>query len=207
MTKYGPRYRRVDMDRYLSPQWVVTEALAHYVDFVGKHIWEPACANGTMAEALKAAGAAFVHATDIDSSYAEQGRGLDFLQEDQHPDIAFDGIVTNCPYGKGGRTAERFIETGLRWIEKHGGFLALLLASDFDAGRTRRWFFADSPHFALKIILTERIVWFPRADGRRVSPMANHAWFVWRRDVLRVQRPPIIASAPRPAPATEASLC
>ena len=82
-----------------------------------------------MARALEAAGA---HVTPFDIADYGYGGVRDFLR-DEFPE-QFDGTITNPPYGPRGKTAEAFIETGLRRLGN--GFLALLLPADFDsAGR------------------------------------------------------------------------
>src|SRR5262249_39803826 len=111
--------------------------------------------------------------------------------------LRLDWIVTNPPGGARNSTAERFIEAGLGHIADRTAFaLALLLPVDFDSATTRRKFFDDCPLFLAKIVLTERIVWFERADGEREAPKENHAWFIWSRAVLHMRRSPIILYGP-----------
>jgi hypothetical protein len=68
--------------------------------------------------------------------------------------------------------ALRFIEHAL----EHSDLVAMLLQVDFDSGRTRKHVFRDCKAFVGKIVLVERILWFPGTDG---DPSDNHAWFVW----------------------------
>jgi hypothetical protein len=194
--KHEVGYARVERDFYPTPTWVIA-ALAEYVALTGVRIWEPACGDGGMAEALKAAGA-IVYSTDIvDRGYSGFDAILDFLRV-AHAPTPFDKIVTNPPYGERNKTAEQFIERGLLHIAG-GGLLALLLPSDFDAAKTRRHLFTDCPDFAAKIVLTRRIKWFETPPGElNKSPKENHAWFIWRRTAA--QRPrarPIILYAPK----------
>jgi hypothetical protein len=120
---------------------------------------------------------------------------LDFVAG-QHPNTArFSAIITNPPFGNRGKLAEQFIETGLRQLIDFG-FMALLLPVDFDSAKTRPRFFASCSHFAGKIILAKRIVWFANPDPKRENPKENSAWFLWSRNVIR-GRPPIIRYAPR----------
>jgi hypothetical protein len=194
--KYDSGYARVEKDYYPTPGWVV-EALAEYVDLESRTIWECACGDGRMAEALWRAGAHAVFATDIeDRGYARLDGLLDFISP-QNPEITFDdlGIVTNPPTGQRGRLGEAFIEAGLHRIDRRG-LLALLLPVDFDSAVTRRHLFADCDAFAAKIVLTRRIVWYERHDGERENPKPNHAWFVWQ--LPRQTEYPIILYAPSP---------
>jgi hypothetical protein len=66
--------------------------------------------------------------------------------------------------------------------------LARLLPCDFDSAKTRARYFGDCPEFVGKIVLRERIVWFPRSDGIREAPKENSAWFLWERSPLRSRR-------------------
>jgi hypothetical protein len=174
MGKHDSGYPRVDRDFYPTPPWVIG-ALAEHVDLAGKRILEPACGDGRMAEAIKAAGAK-VYATDIeDRGYRHLNGVQDFLLE-QKWKWPFNGIVTNPPTGKGGRLAEKFVAHGLELMPAHG-FMALLLSIDFDSGKTRSRFFADCPLFAGKIVLLERIKWF-EVPGKKAVPKENNAWYL-----------------------------
>jgi hypothetical protein len=191
--KHETSFARVERDLYPTPAWVI-EALAEHVDLAGMRIWESACGTGQMSEALKAVGAS-VYSSDIkDYGYVGLDAVLDFAAG-QHPNTAhFSAIVTNPPFGNRGKLAERFIAVGLQQITEYG-FMALLLPTDFDSAKTRTRFFADCPHFAGKIILTRRIVWFENPN-KRESPKENTAWFLWSRNVIR-GRPPIVLYAPK----------
>jgi hypothetical protein len=175
MGKHETSYPRVNRDHYPTPAWCV-DALAEHVDLAGLTIWESAADDGRLAEALRAAGAAHVHCTDI-------ATGTDFLVA--HGPPHFDMIATNPPYGERGALAEAFIETGLSHLVSGGRTLALLLPVDFDSAKRRARFFRDCPYFTAKIILTRRIVWFARTDGKREAPKENHGWFLWSRSLLR----------------------
>jgi len=190
MGKHGAEYARVERDHYPTPSWVVA-ALAEHVNLSGQRVWESACGDGRMAEALKAAGARFVLATDIvDLGYCGFGERFDFLSGGR-PKTSFDSIITNPPFGERGKLAEKFIEIGLIYIREGGGFLALLLPADFDFAKTRTHLFRDCPHFVGKIALTRRIIWFLRTDGKREAPRENSAWFLWERTGIRAGVPTI----------------
>ena len=193
MGKHETGYERQDRDFYPTPDWPI-EALAEHVELRGKRILECACGDGRMARVLEAAGA-HVTAFDIAPDYG-YGGVRDFLR-DEFPE-QFDGTITNPPYGPRGKTAEAFIETGIRRLGNR--FLALLLPADFDSAVTRRRFFDECTAFTAKIILTRRVKWFQNPTNPKVTPKENSAWFLWERAVLRVRRPPIILYAPRPKP-------
>jgi hypothetical protein len=147
-----------------------------------------------MAEALRLQGCARVYTSDIVDRGTGQDEVLDFLSANlERPP---DAIITNPPFGQGGRLATQFIELGLTRIRRYGGLLALLLPVDFDSAKTRARYFGDCPEFVGKIVLRKRIVWFPRSDGIREAPKENHSWFLWERRLLRARLPAITLYAP-----------
>jgi hypothetical protein len=191
--KHETGFARIERDFYPTPSWVV-EALAEHVDLAGMHVWECACGDGRMAEALKAAGAS-VYATDIeDRGYAGIDAVLDFVAEQFSKAGHVDAAITNPPFGPRGKLAEQFIRTGLQRIADCP-FMALLLPVDFDSAKTRMPLFSGCQHYAGKIILTRRIVWFSNPDPQRENPKENSAWFLWNRNAIRC-RLPVILYAP-----------
>jgi hypothetical protein len=200
MGKHGTEYGRVERDLYPTPSWVVTDALAEHVGLRGLTAWEPACGDGRMPKALRAAGCARVYTSDIVDRGNGQDEVLDFLSAQSPKCADFDLLATNPPFGKGGRLATAFIEAGLRRLPI-GGTLALLLPCDFDSAKTRPRYFGDCPHFVGKIVLTRRVVWFERNDGVREAPRENSAWFLWARSPLRLHRSPTVLYAPIPSEA------
>jgi hypothetical protein len=201
MAKHEAGYARVERDFYPTPPWVVSDALAEHVDLRGLIVWEPACGDGRMAEALRLQGCARVYTSDIVDRGTGQDEVLDFLSA-QMPNLERppDAIITNPPFGQGGRLATAFIDVGLTRIRRHGGLLALLLPIDFHSAKTRARYFGDCPDFVAKIVLRKRIVWFQRDDGVLEAPKENSAWFLWQRSLLRTHHPPIILYAPETEP-------
>ena len=201
MGKHETGYARIERDLYPTPPWVVS-ALAEHVDLRGLTVHEPACGDRRMAKALLLAGCARVYTSDsFDYGAGQDGAGqdeiLDFLSAQMpNSERLPDAIITNPPFGQGGRLATAFIEVGLTRIRRRGELLALLLPCDFDCAKTRARHFGDCPHFVGKIVLRRRVVWFERNDGKREAPKENHAWFLWQRSLLRVRRPPVILYAP-----------
>jgi hypothetical protein len=187
--KHENGYARVDRDAYNSPSWVA-RALAEHVNLAGLRIWECAAGRGELARGLESVGArTFTSDTDSHPGLDAQ---FDFLQPGLPPGLRqFDGIITNPPWGQGSRMAAAFIEAGLNRITNTGGFLALLLPTDFDSARTRLHLFHD-PRFTARISLTSRPIWFERSDGVKAAPKENCAWFIWSRPVLRSPPPPVV---------------
>lgn len=196
MSQRNSGYDRQPSELYPTPAWV-TDALGEHVSFKGRTIWEPAAGDGMMVGALEKLGA-YVVATDIENKIGRKLRAtFDFTSADKCWALdSFDGIVTNPPYGQGGRTAEIFIERGLARIA-HRGFMALLLSVDFDSGSTREKFFRKSPLYAGKIVLTKRIKWFEPPPGEKSSgASANHSWYIWACPWLEAQQTPRVLYAP-----------
>jgi hypothetical protein len=188
MGKHENGYTRVPRDGYPTPAWCV-RALAEHVNLAGLRVWEPAAGAGHLARGLESAGAR-VFTSDIDL-HPHLDAQFDFLSAGLPAGLRqYDGCVTNPPW----RLAVAFIETGLRRIATNGGFLALLLPTDFDSARTRLHLFHDT-RFTARISLTSRPAWFERTDGVKPAPKENCAWFVWARQVLRSPPPPIARHA------------
>lgn len=168
MSQRNSGYERKERDLYETPEWV-TECLVPHIPARVQSIWEPAAGSGQMAKVLGRNQSASVFETDIYPSENLDDQ-FDFLLWCVNAPPA-NGIITNPPYDR----AQEFIEHSLRLMEPIGGFVAMLLRTDYDHAKTRRHLFADNPAFAKKLVLTKRIVWF---EGGK-SPSFNHAWFIW----------------------------
>ncbi len=137
-------------------------------------IWEPACGNGQISEALIAAGYR-VHSTDLlDYGYGESGR--DFLAE---PKALAKHIVTNPPYGSG--LADRFVRHALTLVRETGGSVAMLLnlASLAYAERSPRW--RRTPPAAIYAI-DDVVCWSEAIQGPVPRSFNQHryCWVVWK---------------------------
>lgn len=166
-------YAREPNDTYETPAWVTVAVIPQLRGC--KHVWDPA--NGPESKITEA-----LHA----SGFATSASNDDFLARRGLPSMSVDAIVTNPPYGVGGRLSVAFIEHALDLAP----VVAMLLPIDFDSGKTRVHIFRDCKSFALKLVLLDRIKWFPGDSG----PSTNHCWCVWRQ----AQRgPPRIAYASR----------
>lgn len=154
-------YKRKRNDAYYTPAWV-TEALLPHIPTRIESVWEPAAGRGAIAKVLRKAGYS-VRATDLSN-------GHDFMQMSADA----QAIITNPPYRKD--QINQFICRALLLTERKRGFVAMLLASDFDHAKGRRHLFGGCPQFSRKVVLTDRIVWFTPVIA---SPSSNHAWFIW----------------------------
>lgn len=195
MSTRASGFDRIPADLYQTPAWVV-DALAEHVNLTGLSIWEPACGEGQMVRALEAAGAHVTGTDVVDYPGGPQVDVFDFLAPptEELPLFHFDSIISNPPYGPGGRTGVAFIEKGLERLPP-GGLMAMLLPVDFDSAKTRAPLFGSCVDFAAKIVLRRRIAWFEPQPGQ-AGPSANHAWFIWCRRHLRAPRAPVTLYAP-----------
>lgn len=164
MSQRHSGYERKPHDQYDTPEWV-TEALIPHIPGRITSIWEPACGKGQMSKVLGSRWP--VIATDIQ-------RGIDFLEQKELLGEV-NAIITNPPYGLG----PQFIEHALELLRPVRGFVAMLFKIDYDHAKTRQHLFRDCPIFSKQVVLTKRIVWFQREDGKRPGPSENHAWFCW----------------------------
>lgn len=169
-TRHVSGYARQPADLYQTPAWVV-DTLAEHFPLAYRSVWEPACGEGQIVLALETHLASVFPSDLNDHGFKKAHIGIDFLTTNK---LVCDGIITNPPYGQGGRMAVAFIRHGLRLIEKRG-FMCLLLPGTFDNAITRADLFENCPLFAAKITVRKRIMWFP-GDAQ---PKENHAWFIW----------------------------
>jgi hypothetical protein len=175
MVVRGAKYIRRKNDFYETPV-ETTRVLLDLVEF-NHQVCDPACGSNAIVKVLRE------YEYDVDGSDIKHK--YNFLT-DEFLWPGFD-LITNPPYGAGGRVAMAFIRRALEVTAPWQGKVAMLLHADFDSGRTRVPLFRDCPAFALKIILLNRIRWF---NGR--SGAVNHAWAVWSH---RHRGPPVIKYA------------
>ena len=173
MSQRNSGYVRQRDEAYDTPAPPV-RALAPFLRARGaSHLWDPAAGAGNLVRTLREEG---FHIT---------GTRDDFLAKSAAP-RGVDTIVTNPPFGTSGRLAVRFIGRAFELAP----IVVMLLRIDFDSARTRLCLFGDCPHFAQKIVLLRRIVWFEREGAP--GPSENHCWCIWDR---RHRGPPTIAYA------------
>jgi hypothetical protein len=176
MSRNTTDYRLLPRDKYYTPAWVSKELFNH-VKF--ETIFDPACGGNHIVEAAESV-SIVAHGSDLDD-------GHDFLEDA----TVRRNIVTNPPYGTGGKLALRFIEHALNVTKRASGIVAMLLPIDFDSASTRRHVFQNCRVFSRKLILTKRIRW-ANLPQKKNGPQKNHAWFVW--DHTNVAPPVLIYS-------------
>lgn len=191
MAQRNSEYERKPLDLYETPEWV-TEAMLPHLGRGRLLIWEPCAGNGRMARILESADHR-VTCSDIAPPPATEGIGLsafkigakgnpitqlDFLTDE--PLDGFDGIVTNPPFGREGpRFLRRALELTKQSNPYRRGFVAMLFPMDFDAAPGRCDLFGEHPAWHKKVVLTQRIIWFAREDGKKEQPSMHHAWYIW----------------------------
>lgn len=175
---------------YETEAWA-TEALLRHLPFEpGSVIWEPAAGNHMIADVIRAAGDLEVVTSDIATYARKHDFIFDFLQMVNPHSAKAEAIITNPPYGKGNRDAVLFAELALTRCK---GIVALLLTAKFDFGKTRHHLFRDNPRFAAKIVLVDRIQWFPGAT----TGTEDHAWYVWSPPSVGSRSPRIVYEGKR----------
>lgn len=178
MSQRGSGHDRQNLDQYMTPPWAV-EALLRKEPIIGD-VWEPAQGEGAIAQTIQAkCRMVTVVGTDLDPRF---GCGtLDFLSEGSRymmPKTWPGTIITNPPYGQGGRLALRFVEHAIELTQPIQGKVIMLLPNEWDAAGGRFHLFEDFPGFVAKYTLTKRIRWTNLPQSKN-GPSQNHAWFVW----------------------------
>ncbi|MGL1921966.1 MAG: hypothetical protein OCD03_13160 [Hyphomicrobiales bacterium] len=169
MSQRDSGFTKIRNDFYATPEWAV-ECLMIEESFSNRVV-EPSSGQGHIADYLMFNGF-FVTCIDI-TDHSTVDICCDFLEFN----IDADNILTNPPYGNGGRLAVKFIEHSLKSTQVKQGKVAMLLRADFDSGKTRAHLFANCPAFKKKLILTDRIAW--ANIEQTATPSVNHAWFIW----------------------------
>lgn len=171
MTVTASNFERRAHDLYETEEWA-TEALLRIFPVEGLSVWEPAAGNHKMAIVL-ARSARKVITSDIVTHDRAHNFVRDFLKPSNLHKGDYSAIITNPPYGRGNRTAVKFIEQALDLCQH--GIVAMLLTAKFDFGKTRHHLFRDNPRFMAKIALVDRISW--AGNGR--TGTEDNAWYVW----------------------------
>lgn len=152
-------------DFYRTPEWV-TNILLEEEKFEG-NIWEPACGDGAICEALKKFGYVNVSASDIkDYGYANSTYGKDFLLESN----SAINIITNPPFTR--NMPLKFMNKCEEICKKK---YALLLPIRYLCGN-RRLKFYNNVRAPKKIIPIARKIDF---GG---GAWYEFAWFIWDKE-------------------------
>lgn len=162
---------RAEHDFYRTPRCAI-EPLLNVEKFYGS-VWEPACGDGAISDALLDRGLTVTSSDLIDYGYKNSGT-LDFLDRSFKPETKFNCVVTNPPF----KLAQAFCERGL---EVSDGKVAMLCRLLFLAGKKRAGFFAKTP-LARVWVFPGRIN-FNRDNEERYASgtggMIDYCWLVW----------------------------
>jgi len=159
MSQRPSGYARKPDEAYDTVAWPVVALLSQLPNI--KLAWDPCHGAGCLVATLRNQG--------IDAV----GTNADFFSI--AAPLGVTNIITNPPYGasRRGELAELFIERALSvpLIKR----VVMLLRNDFDSAIGRQHLFRNNSMFTGKIVLLNRIKWFPGPS----SPSDNHAWFLW----------------------------
>lgn len=176
-------HKRQKNEKYYTPPWV-TRCLWRrlYLARVAG-VWEPAAGDGKISRELRrlfdVRGGWDIPV--LPSDIAPEAAGiipLNFLTTATAPP-GYDTIITNPPFGPGGRLAFQFAHHALRLMQPRKGVVAMLLRDDFDSAGGRSELFEKCPAFACKIVINDRIRWTNLPQDPKAGPSGSHAWFVW----------------------------
>jgi hypothetical protein len=165
------------LDDFPTPPWATRALVEHVIgsrqQLNSMTCLEPACGRGHMSVALAG------YFRDVASSDVFDygfGHVADFLKSN-HPEGAYDWIITNPPF----RLGEDFIGRAMK-IARRG--VAMLSRTVFieSVGRYERIFKNNPPsRFAQ---FTERVPMVKGRVDKKASTATGYAWLVWEKDRL-----------------------
>ena len=165
----GSGIERITNDFYATPPTIAAALLPFLPDreTLGT-IWEPAAGDGAIVKVLQKAGYPVV-ASDLIDRGAGYRSGVDFLAVNALPK-GVRSIITNPPYGDG--LGEAFMRHALALLEPVGGYVSMLMRSEFLFAQSRRDLFTRSDFEPPLYVGRPR--WFSET---KVSPRFEFAWF------------------------------
>ena len=181
MTVVASKFERSPNDLYQTAAWATRALLGFFPVSRGETVWEPCAGNHHIVDVIREAGAS-TYASDIATYDRPQDAIFDFLDVKAPLPIGHHAaIITNPPYGKGNHLAAKFARLALA---RCAGMVCLLLPVKYDCRKTAADLFRDNPRFCAKIVLLDRIQWFPPGEGTE-----DHAWFVWMPTAFATHTP------------------
>ena len=158
----GSGNKRSLFDFYSTPPRAIDELFAHE-DFTG-NVWECACGNGSMAQAISAHGFDVISSDLRNTGFGEGG--VNFLSRT----LQVDNIITNPSFA----LAEKFVLHSLKCARKK---VAMLLKLAWLEGDRRYKLFMSTP-LSKVIVFSKRLTLHREAVATSAGMMA-FAWFVW----------------------------
>lgn len=160
------------LDFFPTQPWP-TRALLERIDIRDKHVWEPACGGGHMAEVLWEGEPDRVLHSDI-KDYGYDGTWVfDFVDHELTPDCC-DWVITNPPFKK--KLIIQFAKAGIRAAREGVALLGRL--SWLEGAQRYDALWSDDPPTNV-YVLCDRLG-FVEGDCKvgRVG-MLPYAWYVW----------------------------
>ena len=163
-----------EINDYYATDPSTIESLFQKINF-SDTIWECACGEGHLSEAIKEYGKSVFSTDLIDRGY---GNGqIDFLETD----IAWNGdIITNPPY----KYAKQFIQKSLDIINKSENCdlkIAMFLKLTFLEGQNRKKFFQENPPRYVLVYSKRQKCALNGEFDKLGSSAVCYAWFVWEK--------------------------
>lgn len=163
------RNQEAEVNDYYATDPRAVELLLEQEDFA-KAIWEPACGEGHISDALKKHGHAVFSTDLIDRGYTGTQK-IDFLKEDAH---WFGDIITNPPY----KFAREFVEKALKLVPE-GNKVAMFVKLTFLEGQGRRALFRKLPPKTV-YVSSARLECGKNGVFTGTSAVA-YCWIVWEK--------------------------
>lgn len=160
-------HEREENDYYATEPRVIKELFE--VEQFSPQIWECACGEGHLSEAMKKLGKEVISTDLIARGYG--GAGEDFLKQSSGYDC---DIITNPPY----KYAQEFCEKAL---ELTGNKVAMFLKLTFLEGQKRKKFFDKYPPKTVYVYSSRRKCALNGSFETTGSSAAAYAWFVWEK--------------------------
>ena len=160
-------------DFYATPSSAIENFLHCYLvrdkNKLQKNVWEPACGNGQISEAIKEYG---YHVTSTDLIDRGYGTRKDFLSFSHN--YGKGDIITNPPF----KIINEFMQKGMDLLE-NGQKMILLMRLLCLEGKTRNTFFQKYP-IQFVYVHTTRIACHKPNEEKPTTAMA-YAWYVWEK--------------------------
>ena len=170
MSATGRRPKRIELDFYETPAWLVEAILPHVVTPETRSVIDPCCGTGAILDVLRASTGCELYGIEVEPGrwHEAQAKGHRVMCENALfvPWFGADVCLMNPPY----MLAERFVEESL----KRTSVTAALLRLNFLASQHRATFLRANP---CEVYVSPRRPSF--RDGK--TDATDYAWFVWRR--------------------------
>jgi hypothetical protein len=161
------KHEREENDYYATDPKTVAPLFER--ETFSKDIWEPACGEGHLSEAIKRLGKDVISTDKYPRGYG--GCGVDFLK--QLSGYGCD-IITNPPY----KYAQEFVEKAL---ELSGNKVAMFLKLTFLEGQKRKKLFEKYPPKVIYVFSRRQKCAINGKFEETESSAAAYAWFVWKK--------------------------